>query len=100
MFSKAHRVSIETILDVVACRITDELTPRKGSAAPLSTSRASLGKAWSVLNKWALDILLDQGSIEVPNFIRVGWQRFRVTDGKVGTLPLQSKRQTVGASKL
>lgn len=82
-------MTIETILDNVACKVTDEVSPRKGSAGLLSTSRASLGKAWSVLNKWALDILLDQGSIEVPNFIRVGWQRFRATDGKVGTLPLQ-----------
>lgn len=89
MFSKAHRVTIETVLDNVACGFTDEVDPRSGSAAILSRSRASLGKAWSVLNKWALDILLDRGSIEVPNFIRVGWQRFRATDGEVGTLPLQ-----------
>ncbi|CAN0173131.1 unnamed protein product, partial [Ectocarpus fasciculatus] len=45
-------------------------------------------KAWDILNKWALEILVDRGTVDVPNFMRVGWQRFRTLDGEMRLRPV------------
>lgn len=54
-----------------------------GTAGQLGRSRVVLRRAWGVFNKWALEILRERGTIDVPNFVRVGWQRFRRLDGQV-----------------
>ena len=55
-----------------------------GTTGQLGRSRVVLRRAWGVFNKWALEILKERGTIDVPNFVRVGWQRFRRLDGQVG----------------
>lgn len=78
-------VTAHTIIDKL-CRDNVHVRPQTdGGPAGMGTarSRAVLRRAWGVLNKWALEILTERGTIDVPNFVRVGWQRFRRLDGQV-----------------
>ena len=88
--SSKDQITIERIIDH-ACAFGDMAKPRKALSGvgmgQLGRSRASLGKAWSALNKWALEKLVGRGSIRIPNFMTVGWQRFRGIDGEVSPSP-------------
>lgn len=78
----AHRggqVTIETILDNAKC---DRIRPQVVSCQ-LGRLPSLPRKAWGILNKWALEVLTGRGTVDVPNFMRVGWQRFRALDGEV-----------------
>lgn len=79
---EAH-TTIDTILDKVYCPKVYESTRTPAGATQLGKNREDLVKAWSVFNKWALEKLVAKGAIDVPNFARVGWQRFRRRDGEV-----------------
>ncbi|CAN0153711.1 unnamed protein product [Scytosiphon promiscuus] len=81
-------LTIDAILDSACC---ESFRPPKATPAgscQLGRSRELLRKAWSVLNKWSLERLTERGSVDVPNFMRVGWQRFRATDGEMRLRPV------------
>lgn len=80
----AAHTTIDTIFDRAYSPEVHELTRIPAGAAQLGRTRESVAKAWSVLNKWALEKLVAKGAIDIPNFARVGWQRFRRRDGEVG----------------
>lgn len=77
--SSGHQVTIEAILDNAKC---EKVRPGVVSSQ-LGRLRSLPRKAWGILNKWALEILTERGTVDVPNFMRVGWQRFRALDGEV-----------------
>lgn len=79
MARSTGQVTIEAILDNAKC---DKVRPQVVSSQ-LGRLRSLPRKAWGILNKWALEILAERGTVEVPNFMRVGWQRFRALDGEV-----------------
>lgn len=80
------QISIDTILDNASCEnFRPQPTATPSGSSHFGRSRALLRKAWGVLNKWALELLVERGTVEVPNFVRIGWQRFRALDGEVGS---------------
>lgn len=81
-------ITIDTIFDRVCLPNARDCPEMYPSASKLKRGRESLEKAWSVLNRWAMERLLRKGTIDVPNFARVGWQRFHQLDGKVRTSSL------------
>lgn len=86
--SAASPMTAQTIIEKL-CRDHVHRPQAEGSPAGIGTadqpgrSRVVLRRAWGVFNKWALEILRERGTIDVPNFVRVGWQRFRRLDGQV-----------------
>lgn len=81
------QISIDTILDNARCEnIRPQPTTTPSGSSQLGRSRALLRKAWGILNKWALELLVERGTVDVPNFVRIGWQRFRALDGEVGSM--------------
>ncbi|CAM9090880.1 unnamed protein product, partial [Hapterophycus canaliculatus] len=81
-------LTIDAILNNARC---DSIRPPRATPAgscQLGRSRELLRKAWSVLNKWSLETLLGRGAVDVPNFMRVGWQRFRALDGEMRLRPV------------
>lgn len=79
MACSSGQVTIETILDNAR---SDKIRPQVVSCQ-LGRLRSLPRKAWGILNKWALEILAERGTVDIPNFVRVGWQRFRAMDGEV-----------------
>lgn len=84
MACTSGQVTIEAILNNAKC---DKVRPQVVSCQ-LGRLRSLPRKAWGILNKWALEILAERGTVDVPNFMRVGWQRFRAFDGEVGVVPI------------
>lgn len=80
-----QHTTIESIFDRACCspEVREATEIPVTGAVQLGRTRESLAKAWNVLNKWALEKLSARGAIEIPNFARVGWQRFRRRDGEV-----------------
>lgn len=76
-------ITIDTIFDRVCLPNGRDCPEMYPSASKLKRGRESLEKAWSVLNRWAMERLLRKGTIDVPNFARVGWQHFHQLEGKV-----------------
>ncbi|CAM9193530.1 unnamed protein product [Ectocarpus sp. 12 AP-2014] len=89
MVSSSGVATIDTILDNARCdhiRVQPAATP--AGSCQFGRSRTLLRKAWDILNKWALEILVHRGTVDVPNFMRVGWQRFQTLDGEMRLRPV------------
>lgn len=84
MACSSGQVTIEAILDNVKC----DKVRQQVVSSQLGRLRSLPRKAWGILNKWALEILAERGTVDVQNFMRVGWQRFRALDGEVRFIAL------------
>lgn len=77
------QTTIETIVDGACGPDVRQPTDNPVGGIYLKMKRENLLRAWKVLNKWAVEKLVRKAAIDVPNFARVGWQRFRRIDGLV-----------------
>lgn len=75
--------TIDNILDNARCDSRPQPNAAPAGSCQLGRLRSLPRKAWGILNKWALEVLAERGTVDVPNFMRVGWQRFRAMNGEV-----------------
>lgn len=75
--------TVDTILDNARCDKRPPPNAAPAASCQLGRVRSLPRKAWGILNKWALEVLAERGTVDVPNFMRVGWQRFRAMNGEV-----------------